>query len=109
VDGVAVGPVRITKIAFNPPGNDLPITNRKLNREYVTLKNVSRRPRPLTGWVLKDKNVDGHRFKFPRFRLRPDHYVRIHTGRGRNDRNDLYWNADNYIWNNYEPEKATLR
>jgi Lamin Tail Domain len=110
VDGVSTGsPVRITKIAFNPPGNDLPVTNAKLNREYVALKNVSRRPGWLTGWVLKDKIVDGHRFRFPRFRLGPGRYVRIHTGSGRNDRNDLYWNAENYIWNNSEPDRATLK
>jgi Lamin Tail Domain len=110
VDGVSTGsPVRITKIAFNPPGIDLPVTNAKLNREYVALKNVSRRPGWLTGWVLKDKIVDGHRFRFPRFRLGPGRYVRIHTGSGRNDRNDLYWNAENYIWNNSEPDRATLK
>jgi hypothetical protein len=104
-----VGRVRITKIAFVPPANDLPVTNRKLNREYVTLRNTSRSARRLTGWILKDNNKDGHRYRFQRFRVRPGRYVRIHTGSGRNDRNDLYWNADNYIWNDYEREKATLR
>jgi hypothetical protein len=109
VDRVVADPVRITKIAFDPPGNDLPVTNRKLNREYVTLKNTSRSVRWLTGWILKDKNIDGHSYRFQRFRIRPGRYVRIHTGSGRNDRNDLYWNADNYIWNNFEREKATLK
>jgi hypothetical protein len=109
VDRVVVGPVRITKIAFDPPGDDMPVTNRKLNSEYVTLRNTSRSARWLTGWILKDKNIDGHRYRFQRFRIHPGRYVRIHTGSGRNDRNDLYWNADNYIWNNYESEKATLK
>jgi hypothetical protein len=109
VDGVVVGPVRITKIAFGPPGNDLPVTNRKLNKEYVTLKNTSRSARWLTDWILKDKNIDGHRYRFQRFRVRPGRYVRIHTGSGRNDRNDLYWNAENHIWNNSEPDRVTVK
>jgi hypothetical protein len=108
VDGV-VGPVRITKIALVPPENDLPVTNRKLNREYVTLRNTSSSARWLTGWILKDKDEDGHRYRFQPFRVRPGRFVRIHTGSGRNDRNDLYWNADNYIWNDYDRDKATLR
>ena len=42
------------------------------------------------------------------FRLRPDRVVRIHTGKGGNDGNDLYWRSGNYIWNN-DKDRATLK
>lgn len=32
--------IRIHKFEFNPPGNDLAVTNSKLNRGYVVLKNT---------------------------------------------------------------------
>jgi hypothetical protein len=93
----ALAAVRITKIAFNPPGNDLPSSNQKLNREYVVLYNDGNAAKRLGRWVLMDKDTDGHRFRFPKFKLRAGAYVRIHTGSGTNDRNHLYWGADNYI------------
>jgi hypothetical protein len=60
----------------------------------------------LTGWTLRD--TSSHVSRFPDFRLRPGKRVTIHTGRGKNDRNDLYWRSRAYIWNN-DGDTATLK
>jgi hypothetical protein len=48
--------------------------------------------------VLRDK--EGHRFRFPRCRIPAGGYVKVHTGSGKNQRGDLYWRLDNFVWNN---------
>jgi hypothetical protein len=99
-------PVRYGLALFNPPGNDLPISNAKLNAEYVTVVNASKATHLLTGWVVKDSY--GHRFVFPAFSLRPGKSVRLRTGQGRNTTTDLYWGqTETYIWNN-DGDTATL-
>jgi hypothetical protein len=62
--------------------------------------------RRLTGWAIRD--AAGHVYRFPRFRLRPGSSVRLHTGKGRNTRRNLYWGSSWYIWNN-TGDKATLK
>jgi hypothetical protein len=56
--------------------------------------------------VIKDRA--GKRFRFPRYRIRGGGYVKVHTGRGRDRRGDLYWGSGNFIWNN-DGDTATLR
>jgi Lamin Tail Domain len=84
-------PIRITKISYDP---------------WVAIKNFGQRTRQLRGWTLRD--TSGHVFQFPRFRLRPNTTVTVHTGDGRRTRHDLYWGMDNYAWNN-TGGRATLR
>jgi hypothetical protein len=54
---------------------------------------------------VKDK--EAHRFWFPRYRLPSGGYVKVHTGTGKDNRGDLYWDLDNFIWNN-DGDKAPL-
>jgi hypothetical protein len=99
-------PVRFGLALFNPPGNDLPISNIKLNAEYVTVLNASKAAQQLTGWAVKD--TYGHRYVFPAFSLRPGKSVRLRTGRGKNTATDVYWGqTETYIWNN-DGDTATL-
>lgn len=95
--------VRIDSIYFDPPGSD---TGGNINQEYVVIENTGNRVVQLRGWTLRD--IVPHVFRFPRFRLRPDRSVRIHTGNGQNDGNDLYWRSGSYIWNNHG-DKAILK
>jgi hypothetical protein len=95
--------IRIKRIYFDPPGSD---TGSNINQEYVVIKNTGNRRKNLTGWRLRDPA--GHVYTFPEFRLRPDRVVRIHTGDGNNDGNDLYWGSGWYIWNN-DGDTARLR
>lgn len=99
-------PVRYGLALFNPPGNDLPISNAKLNAEYVTVVNASKATQQLTGRAVKDSY--GHRFVFPAFSLKPAKSVRLRTGQGKNTATDLYWGqTETYIWNN-DGDTATL-
>jgi hypothetical protein len=107
---IAAGPanaaIRIRTIAFDPSGSDTG-SNSSLNREFVVLKNTGNRRVSLRRWRLVDGGAD-HTFRFPRFTLRAGRRVTIHTGRGRNDGNDLFWDLDNYVWNN-DGDRATLK
>jgi Lamin Tail Domain len=100
----ALAGIRITKIQYDSPGSDTG-SNTSLNAEYVVLKNNGSRAQKLTDWVLKDKA--GHRFTFGTFKLAASKSVTIHTGKGSDDRNDLYWGSGWYIWNN-DGDRATL-
>jgi hypothetical protein len=95
--------VKIKEIYFDPPGSD---TRSKLNQEFVVLANNGRRAVRMTGWTLRD--TASHVYRFDTFRLRPGKKVRVHTGSGRDDRNDVYWRSGSYIWNN-DGDKATLK
>src|SRR6266576_3330080 len=78
------GQIQFRLIQYNTPGPDLPVTNAKLNKEFVTLKNTGTTSRNLTGWK-----------------------VVIHTGKGTNTSTDRYWGRGYYVWNN-TGDKAKL-
>ncbi|GIU97385.1 MAG: hypothetical protein KatS3mg013_1188 [Actinomycetota bacterium] len=103
--GWASAAIRIAKIQYDPPGTDTG-TNAHLNKEFVVITNTGGCAVRLDGWVLKD--AAGHRYTFGPFRLRAGKSVTIHTGRGADDRNDLYWGPKYYIWNN-DGDTATLK
>jgi hypothetical protein len=98
-------PIRITRVSFDPPGPD---TGRDahLGREWVAIKSFGQQSRQLSDWTLRDS--EGRVFHFPRFELRPDTTVTVHTGDGQRTRHDLYWGKDKYVWGN-TGGRATLR
>ncbi|MEU0049723.1 lamin tail domain-containing protein [Streptomyces sp. NPDC006309] len=79
---------------------------RPLNREWVELANESRRAVNLDGWTLSDE--DGHTYTFRYYRLAGDATVRVHTGFGRDNRNDLYQDRRQSVWGD-DHDTATLR
>lgn len=89
--------VRVSRIYYNSPGPDTG-TDKSLNGEFVRLKNTSRTVSQLRGWSISD--TAGHVYRFGGLRLRPGGSVTVHTGRGRDTRQDRYWNRRSYIWNN---------
>jgi len=95
--------IRITKIQYDPPGSD---TGSNINQEYVVIRNTGSGAVSLRSWTLKDKA--NHRYTFGTFKLGAGNSVTIHTGKGNDDRNDLYWGSGWYIWNN-DADKAFLR
>jgi uncharacterized protein YjiK len=97
--------IEFYRVAYNPRGKDNR-TNAKLNEEMVVLRNVGTKGRKIGGWTVRDRA--GNRYRVPGgFYLRDGGYVRIHSGTGTNDSNDLYWNRDRYVWNN-AGDSATL-
>ena len=97
--------IQFRLIYYNTPGPDLPVTNTKLNKEFVTLKNTGTTSRNLTGWTVED--LAGHVYTFGNFTLKPGWKVRIHTGKGTNTSTDRYWGRGYYVWNN-TGDKAKL-
>ena len=96
----AFGAIRILRIEYNPPGSHTD-TNRHLNKEFVILENRGSRRIMFDGWRLRDSRPNRYLFD-DSFSLAPDMRVRVHTGRGDDDRNDLYWGLDSYIWGDRE-------
>lgn len=81
------------KVVYDPQGADL-------NGEHVLLTNQNRLPLPLTGHALLDAARRPHRYVFPPFTLSPGASIRIWTGRGKNDADNLYWGRRQAVWNN---------
>lgn len=105
---VAAGnPVTITKVYVNSPGNDLPVTNAKVNAEYTMIKNTGRATVTLTGWTLRDKS--NHVYRFGAFKLQPGKTVTIRNGKGSNTGSTRYWGSGYFIWNNSGGDAAVLR
>jgi Lamin Tail Domain len=100
-----VGPIRITRVSYDSPGDDTG-SNPSLNAEWVAIKNAGHHARQLRGWTLRD--TAGHVFHFPRYVLRPGRTVKVHTGSGSGNRRHLYWGQGWYVWNN-DGDRATLR
>ena len=80
----------------DPPGPD----EDDLNGEWVLLANAGAEAADLTGWVLRDESSQ-NRYRIPEgFLLGAGEAVAVHTGCGDDSSADLYWCADNPVWNN---------
>jgi P pilus assembly chaperone PapD len=104
--GPAGAAIRIDRIRYDAPGTDTG-ANAHLNEERVVLVNTGDTARNIGGWTIRD--LADHVYRIPDdFRLRPGRVVRIHTGNGADDGNDLFWDNGWYIWNN-DADRATLK
>ncbi|MFQ5959928.1 MAG: thermonuclease family protein [Candidatus Methylomirabilales bacterium] len=99
------GPLKITSLKFNAPGDD----RFNPNGEYVRIASVADRVIDVRGYVLRD--AYGHRYTFPALSLKPGYSVLLVSGRGVDvadpGRIILYWQSDGAIWNN-DGDTATL-
>ncbi len=79
----------------NPDGPD----EDDLNGEFVVLGNQAAEI-DLTGWTVRDES-SANRYALPDgFTLAEGAGVTIHTGCGEDTATDLYWCADQPVWNN---------
>ena len=90
--------LKITKVQFDTPGSDLPVTNAKLNDEFVRITNTDTVTRSLTGWTLFDNS--NHVYTFPTTRLGAGESLWVHTGSGTDTAHTRHWNKGYYVWNN---------
>ncbi|MBY8844625.1 lamin tail domain-containing protein [Streptomyces sp. SP2-10] len=97
--------VYISDVQYDSPGWD-DRSNRSLNKEWVEITNDTRRAVNLDDWTLEDE--DGHTYTFHHYRLDGRATVRIHTGKGRDTKTDLYQDRRHYVWDN-RSDTATLR
>lgn len=88
----------IVNFHWDAEGNDC----ENLNDEYVIFQNVGPKPLELTGWTVSDEA--NHVYIFPRFVLNAGATVTLHSGCGKNTKEDLFWCSSgrkcNAIWNN---------
>lgn len=99
------GPLKITSLKFNAPGDD----RFNPNGEYVRIASVADGVIDVRGYVLRD--AYGHRYTFPALSLKPGYSMLLVSGRGVDvadpGRIILYWQSDGAIWNN-DGDTATL-
>ncbi|MFE2143922.1 lamin tail domain-containing protein [Streptomyces sp. NPDC059456] len=94
----------IGEVQYESPGrNDR--SARALNGEWVELKNTGRHSVNLRGYTLTDRQ--GNRYRFNDFRLEGRSSVKVHTGKGRDTRHDVYQDRRDQVWD--ERDSATLR
>jgi hypothetical protein len=94
----AASKIQIVKVKFDSAGSDFPVTNGKLNDEYVIIKNTDRVERSLTGWTLVDRS--NHRYTFGRTKLKAGASLKVRTGSGDNTSKNKYQDRGYYVWNN---------
>ncbi|MFE6846592.1 lamin tail domain-containing protein [Streptomyces sp. NPDC057686] len=94
----------IGDVQYDSPGrNDR--SARALNGEWVEVKNTGRHSVNLRGFTLSDRQ--GNRYRFNDFRLEGRSSVKVHTGKGRDTRHDVYQDRRDQVWD--ERDSATLR
>jgi hypothetical protein len=89
--------VRLHAIQYDSPGRD-DRSNASLNAEWVSVVNTGRRAVNLRGYTIEDRA--NHVYRFGNVWLDGGDRVVVHTGIGRDNGNQLYWDSRNYIWNN---------
>ncbi|WP_165956622.1 lamin tail domain-containing protein [Kribbella antibiotica] len=88
----------VAGIQYDPVGPDTR-TNAHLNLEYISIRNNTTRPLSLKGYRIRD--AASHVYYFPpTFSIPARGTILVHTGKGRNGPNHLYWGSTDYIWNN---------
>ncbi|MFH9426242.1 lamin tail domain-containing protein [Streptomyces sp. NPDC017529] len=99
-------PIVIGAVQADSPGRD-DGSNRSLNAEWVTVKNLGHRAVNLKGWTLTSRST--HKtYRFNSLRLNGRQEVRVHTGHGRDTWRDVYQARRNYVWDNRR-DTASLR
>ena len=95
----AASKFQITKVRFDSAGKDTPVTNAKLNDEYVIVTNTDTVAHKIGGWRIRD--VANHVYVFPSgATLGPKKSVRVRTGKGTDTATNRYQNRGYYVWNN---------
>lgn len=99
-DEKETGPVAITKVQYDPPGED----RENLNGEFIVLSSTE--TRDLYGWTISDNS--GTLYTFRHVIITPDSPITLHAGRGTPTTTDLYWNLDEPLLGN-NGDSVTLR
>jgi len=88
--------VRIAALVYDPAGPD----GDNRNGEQLGIRNEGAAAVELTDWLLRDESTQW-RYRFPvGFTLQPGDGVVVHTGCGRDSADELFWCADDPLWNN---------
>jgi hypothetical protein len=83
--------LRIVTILFDPMGPEP-------RGEFVMIQNDRSSAVDLAGWTLSD--AAQHVYTFPAFTLPPGGTVKVWTGTGTSDAENLFWGRRQAVWNN---------
>lgn len=93
----------LDEIRENARGRDA----RNLDDEYLVFENDGDDRIDLSGWTVS--NEAGDEYTFPEgFTLGPGEQVTLHSGHGRDEGGDLYWEATDPVWDN-QGDVVTVR
>lgn len=84
----------IDQINSNAPGDD----TSNINGEYAVIKNLGKKPVQLSRFILKDES--NNEYIFPSVSIPGNSQIKIMSGKGKNNPQNLYWGNDHPIWNN---------
>jgi hypothetical protein len=101
-DSSAENGITISNASFIAPSPE----KENLNGEWVELANLGGVDEDLTGWTLED--AQNHTYTFKSFTLNAGSKVKLHTGKGDDSAEDLFWNKNTPVWNN-SGDVATLK
>jgi micrococcal nuclease len=88
--------VEIDELIYDAPGDDA----RNSNGEWIDIVNRGAEPVGLRGWSIQDES-SSHRFRFADdFVLGAGERVRISSGCGMPDSNQLFWCDEDPVWSN---------
>lgn len=88
--------VEIDELIYDAPGDDA----RNANGEWIDIVNRGSEPVGLRGWSIQDES-SSHRFRFPEeYVLGADQRVRISSGCGTPDADQLFWCDEDPVWSN---------
>ncbi len=87
------GCIEIEKFNYDAEGND----RNNLNDEYITFKNVCNNNLEIKNWKIIDEA--NHYFTMD-INLKTSEKITLHTGKGINNKTDIYWNSNIPVWNN---------
>ena len=93
--------VHISRIVYNPPGDDLA-------GELVELANDGQAAAQLEAWTLSDAAKTPNIYTFPAFELAPGSAVRVWVKAGVDAQGDLFWGRGQPVWNN-DGDRAMVR
>lgn len=106
VPAQAATPVaQFVRVWYDSPGSDFR-SNASLNAEYVIIKNTTKKPLDLEGWILRDET--GYKYVFGDVTVKAGKKIIVRTGQGEDTTTTLYWGRKQYVWNN-DGDTATLR
>jgi micrococcal nuclease len=85
--------IQITDFRYDAEGDD----RENLNNEYVVLKNVCSYELNMENWKIKDEANKEYILKVF---LAPNSKIILHTGTGKDNETDIFWNKNTPVWNN---------
>lgn len=94
--------MHVSKVRYNPVGND----RARLNREFLVLRNTRRKAVNLDDWRLV---AAGRAFRLRALRVPAGGRVKVHSGRGKRRPGHTYLRSRRPVWPNHGRARARIK